>query len=360
MISRLLCVGVRGWGPGNAAFEADIRACERAGVGAVILFDVHLAERARLGLLGRGADGARALAARNIIDPDQTRALIAHLRERLGRQVLIAIDQEGGRVARLTPARGFAADPSAAEFARLDAAAQREAAERQARQLAGLGIDLNFAPCVDLARHEAGVIAPLGRSFGDEAEGVARCARVVLEAHRRAGVGACVKHFPGHGSAAGDTHVGLADITATHGEDEARVFEELAEAPAMMAGHLLHRGVDAERPASLSRAWLTGVLRDRVGYGGVIATDSIDMGAVRDRWSAAEACVLAVEAGADLVVHGFNAPDDMVDAPHPAPAMARALAEALEAGRLDRRAIDASLARLAALRGAGPPATMRV
>lgn len=343
---RLLCVGVRGSGAGDASFEADLEACARAGVGAVILFDVHVSAAAAFERGGMDPASARAAAVRNILSPRQLTELVAALRERLGAGLLLAIDQEGGRVARLAHARGFEADPSAAEFAALSEAPRRTAARRHAQQLARLGIDLNFAPCVDLAIHRGGVIAQAGRSFGCDPQAVAACAREIVDAHRAEGVAACLKHFPGHGSAPGDTHLALADITATHDDRELEPYRALLDASAVMVGHLLHRGVDADRPASLSRPWIHGVLRQRLGFTGVVATDSIDMRAVRDRWPPAEACVLAARAGADLIVHGFNAPDDAPDAPHPAPAMAAALERAIESGELPAELVATSAKRL--------------
>jgi len=354
-IGPLLCVGIRGATPGDATLECDLDCCAEAGVGAVILFDVDVP--AWRESLASGVSDARARAAspRNILDPEQLARLVEHLRARLGAGIFVSIDQEGGRVARLNPLRRFAADPSAAEFARMDARAQAEAADRQAARLHDLGIDLNFAPCVDLALEPGNeVIVGAGRSFGAEARTVVAAARVVLDAHARHGVAACLKHFPGHGSSRGDTHEGVVDVTSSwDGSRELVPYRELCgrSGVAVMAAHVLHREIDAAWPASLSPAWIDGVLRGELGFTGVVITDSIDMRAIATRHGAGEAAVAAIRAGADLVVDGFNlhARDR-----HPAPELAAALRAAIERGTLTRERIAQSRARLRRLRDEVP------
>ena len=321
-IGAMLCVGFRGARAGEAALERDLAALAEARVGGVVLFDVDLAT---------GGD-------RNVESPGQVRELVAMLRARLGAGLVVAVDQEGGRVARLRSARGFWDDPGAREFAKLDGAGRRAAADRQAAQLAGLGITLNFAPCVDVAVDPAGpAIAALGRSYGGDARVVAACAREVMRAHRAHGVACCLKHFPGHGSAGVDSHEDVPDVSGTY--DEARelgVFGALAgEADAVMVGHLRCDRFDVDLPASLSGEAIGGVLRGRLGFAGVVVTDSLDMGAIARRWPLEEACVLAINAGADLLVHGFNSPGSDEDAAHPVLAMVAGIERAVAAGRID-------------------------
>ena len=356
---RLLCVGLRGTEPGTDPFEADLAACRRAGVGGVILFDVDVPALRRLENAGEAPETAVRRAVRNVVDPDQLRRLVARVRDVLGPEVFVAIDQEGGRVARLTSRRGFADDPSARQFAAMNATDRAASARRQAEQLAGLGIDLNFAPCVDLALEPANpVIDGLDRAFAADPATVTACAGTIVAAHRAAGVAACLKHFPGHGSSRSDTHLGTADVTDTwQREPELAPYRALAAEPgvAVMVAHIVHRGLDAEHPASLSPDIVSGLLRSEIGFAGVVVTDSIDMRAVADRYSYEAAAVQAVRAGADLVVDGFNLAER---AEHPAPALAAALAGAFADGRIpggDRR-LEKSLQRLDRLRrqlGAG-------
>ena len=354
-VGRLLCVGVRGAVPGDPRLERDLDACAVAGVGAVILFDVDVPEWRRRCAHGEDEEQARRGAVRNVVDAEQLRGLIAHLRARLGDDLLVAVDQEGGRVARLHPRRGFEPDPSAVEFAALAPAARRAAAARHAERLRTLGFDLDFAPCVDLALDpDNAIVAGLERAYGADPARVIACARTVLEAHRSAGVAACLKHFPGHGSGRADSHLGAVDVTATWQRDrELAPYHALASRPglAVMVAHVDHHGLDPERPASLSSAVVEGLLRGAVGFGGVVVSDAVDMRAITRRWTPEEATVLAVDAGVDLVVHGFNFDQDPDD-PHPAPALVEALHRALDEGRIrgGRMRVEASLRRLERLR----------
>jgi len=334
-IGKLLCVGIRGARPGDALLEADLDACAQAGVGGILLFDVDVPTLHRLE--GEGMARAEAIekATRNILDPDQLQMLIRYLRDRLGEDLLVCIDQEGGRVSRLSPRRGFAEEPTAAEFSKLGIEEQRSAANTQAGRLRALGFDLNFAPCVDLALQAANeIIVGKQRSYGRNPQSVIDAASIVLKAHAEAGVATCLKHFPGHGSSAGDSHLELVDITPSwRREEELLPYRELLGLPgvAVMMGHLLHRDIDAERPASLSRAHIEGLLRTELGFDGLVVTDSIDMWAITDRYTPAEAAVAAIDAGADMVVDAFNL-DDRRE--HPAVTLAEALREAVERGRI--------------------------
>lgn len=340
-IGRCLMVGLRGARPGDAQLESDLAACERAHVRGVILFDVDLPTRDRGGL-------------RNIESPAQVKDLIAHIKATLGAGTIVGIDQEGGRVARLRPERGFRASKSAAELGAMSAEARRAEAGAEAAQLAELGIDLNFAPCVDLGDHaENPIITRLGRALGAEPGDVAARARDVVEAHLAAGVIPCLKHFPGHGSTTVDSHLDLPDITLTWNPyrdlNPFRVMAAAFPRVPIMTGHLLHRFTDAEHPASLSRAMTSDLLRGACGFGGVIVTDSIDMGAITRRWAVHEAGVMALKAGADLVLHGFNSREQAPDAMHPAPAMAAAIRAAIDTGGIEVESLRVSAARVDAM-----------
>lgn len=327
--ARLLCTGLRGALPGDPLLESDLDACRRAGVGAVILFDVDVPTYRRQLAVGLPPEEARRRSPRNILDPAQLLTLTDYIRAVLGDHVLIAVDQEGGQVARLAPWRGFRADPSARAFAALVPAEQVRAARAQAAQLAAAGIDLNFAPCVDLdSGADNPIIGGLDRAYAADPDVVTACARTVIAAHRDMGVAACLKHFPGHGSSRADTHLGAVDVTGTWNRDaELAPYRALRDEPntAVMVAHVRHRGLDPDRPASLSPAVVDGLLRGELGFRGAVVTDSIDMRAVADHHAPEEAAVLAVRAGCDLVVDGFNLTEREE---HPAPAIAGALEKA--------------------------------
>ncbi len=348
-IGRCVMVGVRGAGPGDDALRRDLDACVEARCRAIVLFDRDMP-----------SGGPR-----NVESPGQLRDLIAFVRETLGQGTIVAVDQEGGSVQRLRAASGFVESPSASDFAAMAPDRRTAEADALARQLGDLGIDLNFAPCADVAINlESPIIASRGRTFGSDPEVVIACAVAVRDAHHRAGVSPCVKHFPGHGSARGDSHRGLPDITDVWDEAvELAPFAALLKADSpvcCMTAHLLHRVVDAEFPASLSRAWTTGVLRDRLRFAGVVVTDSLDMRAVADRFPTGEAAALAIAAGADLALDANNMPG--ASRVCPATEMASAIARAIEDGRIEREAVANSARRVDAMaafsgrgvRGASP------
>lgn len=292
-LGAMTMLGIRGATPGDPGLEEDLDACAHAGVRMVILFDRDMAT---------GGD-------RNVRSPGQVRALTDHVRSRLGDGALVAIDQEGGHVQRLSRARGFAGWPSAREFASLAEEEQLAQSRAMAVALRDAGITLNFAPCVDVNINSASpAIGALERSFSVEPGEVAACATRVVWAHREGGVACVLKHFPGHGSASVDSHHDLVDISRSwKREHELAPYRVLmGERVGVMTGHLILTAFDADRPASLSRAVTTGLLRDELGFAGPVFTDALDMEGVRARWSLQETIRLGVEAGADVLVHACN------------------------------------------------------
>ena len=292
-LGAMTMLGVRGASPGEPDLEEDLDACVHADVRMVLLFDRDIA-----------AGGLR-----NVRSPEQLRTLTDNIRSRLGDDALVAVDQEGGRVQRLSSAHGFPDWPSARDYARLDAEQQIAQARSMGNAMHDAGIDLNFAPCVDVDVNPASpVIGALGRAFSDDPDVVAECARLVVRAHRSAGVACVLKHFPGHGSAAADSHDDLVDISTSW--DRARELAPyrvlMDERVGVMTGHLLAAAIDAHRPAALSRAVTSGLLREQMGFYGPVFTDALDMEGARARWSLEETLRLGVEAGADVLVHACN------------------------------------------------------
>jgi len=322
LAGRLVMVGVRGAHAEDDLLESDLDACAQAGVRSIILFDRD------------AATGGK----RNIIDPAQTRTLIAHIRKRLGLNTILAVDQEGGAVARLKESAGFAPSISAAAYARLDPEGRRRAATRLARDVAETGFDLNFAPCVDLAIEPNNpIIAQMERAFSDDPQVVIACASEVIEAHARANAATCLKHFPGHGSSTGDTHLDLVDITDSF--DAARELAPYAallrEAAAkslpvcVMTAHVIDRSIDPHRPASLSPAHIDR-LRTALQFDGPVITDSLDMAAVSSACSISDAASLALQAGADMILDCNNAPGPARECP--AQMLVDRIVEDVEAG----------------------------
>jgi len=292
-LGAITMLGIRGATPGDPGLEEDLDACAHAGVRMVILFDRDVAT---------GGE-------RNVRSPEQVRALTDHVRSRLGDDALVAIDQEGGRVQRLSAAHGFADWPSAREFVSMKEDEQSAHGCSMAGALRDAGINLNFAPCVDVNIDPSSpVIGALDRSFSRDPGEVSACAERMVRAHQGAGVGCVLKHFPGHGSASVDSHHDLVDISRSwECERELAPYRLLmGERIGVMTGHLILAAFDADRPASLSRAVTTGLLRDELGFTGPVFTDALDMEGVRARWSLKETIRLGVDAGADVLVHACN------------------------------------------------------
>lgn len=292
MVGQMLLLGFRGTTAADATCLADIR--ERH-LGGVVVFAKDVPS-------GGGT--------RNVESPDQLAALCAALQAEAERPLLITTDQEGGRVARLGPDHGFPTTPSAADLGAGDPAATREAAAAMARTLRAAGITLNLAPVVDVNTNPANpIIGALDRSFSADPAVVTAQAEAFVRGHHDVGILTTLKHFPGHGSSTGDTHAGLVDVTDTWQSLELDPYRALVRdglADAVMVAHVINGQIDPDRPASLSALTIDGLLRDDIGFDGVVVSDDLQMGAITQQWGFEDALRLAVQAGADLLTYGNN------------------------------------------------------
>lgn len=294
-IGQMLLAGFRGFEiHENDVISSDLR--ER-NLGGVILFDQEMADTT--------------LSRRNIQSPEQVRLLVQSLHAHAKTPLWVAIDQEGGRVNRLKPIYGFPETMSHEELGRInDPSKTFEHARMIAGTLKSLGINVNLAPVVDLdANPNNPIIKGKKRSFSSDPEIVAQHAMAFARAHLEAGVLPCAKHFPGHGSAQGDTHCGLVDVTEHWSERELIPFQRLIQSgccPLVMSAHVFNRNLDPERPATLSKSVLTGLLRKRLGFDGVILTDDMEMKAITSQFGLEKAVQYAIEAGADMLCFGNN------------------------------------------------------
>ena len=228
----------------------------------------------------------------------------------------IAIDQEGGSIERLTSKVGFAEIPSAANFGKSQSPERaNKIYATMAKSLASLGINMNFGPVVDLNINKQNpIIAKYGRSYGDDPKLVVDYAWAFVSAHRIAGVISTLKHFPGHGSSASDSHLGFTDITKTWQANELepyRIMVKEGKVDMIMVGHLFHQKFStdpsAKLPSSLSQNWITGVLRKQIGFDGVVISDDMEMAAIREIFSLKETVILAINAGTDILLFSNTA-----------------------------------------------------
>ncbi|MGV9231312.1 glycoside hydrolase family 3 protein [Streptomyces nigra] len=250
---------------------------------------------------------------RNIASPEQLAALTAQLRAERD-DVLVAIDEEGGDVTRLEVRTGSSFPGNHALGAVDDVDLTRQVAAELGRRLAACGVNLNWAPSADVNSNPANPVIGV-RSFGADTALAARHTAAYVTGLQSAGVAACTKHFPGHGDTAVDSHHALPRIDA-----DASVLTERELAPfraaiaagtrAVMSAHILVPALDPDRPATLSRAVLTELLRGELGYTGLIVTDGMEMQAIAATYGIERGSVLAIAAGADAICVGGGLADD--------------------------------------------------
>ncbi|MEO6388324.1 MAG: beta-N-acetylhexosaminidase [Croceibacterium sp.] len=274
---------------------------------------------------------------RNVESRAQLRALTDDLRAIHGREhLLVSIDQEGGRVARMKPPE-WTAFPPGEVFARLwDLApasaieAARANAEALGMDLAEVGITVDYLPLLDV--RQPGAHDVIGdRALGNEPMQVAALGRAILGGLSRAGVTGCVKHMPGHGRACADSHKELPTVSASEAELETDIepFRTLASALIGMTAHVRYTAWDADNPATLSPFVVEEIIRQRIGFTGLLLTDDIDMEALDG--SVPERSERAIAAGCDVVLNCWAKMDDMQGIAARLPAMSEAAAGRLKA-----------------------------
>jgi beta-N-acetylhexosaminidase len=309
-------------------------------------FDGRTAAEAPLEALAALAPGAIVLFARNVGTPEELWTLVAALRATQPLPPLIAIDQEGGRVARIV--EGVAALPPAMA---IGAAGDVDACERLGarcgRDLTRLGISVNFAPVADCAVDPGNTVIGT-RAYGGDPYAVARFAGAFARGLARGGVAAAIKHFPGHGATAVDSHLALPHVRLDERTLRARDLVPFAASisagavPLVMTAHVVVDALDPERPATLSHRILTTLLRDELGFEGVTVTDCLQMDAIARAPGTLAAGVEALAAGADLLTVSRSL--------ELAARLAAELEAARSGGRISHRRFDEAHARVRALR----------
>lgn len=286
---------------------------------------------------------------RNVESPAQMRRVTGELQDinrAHGRSPLfLGVDQEGGRVNRLNPPH-FTREPSPKSIGDTgDPGAARKSAAVIGRELRSVGLNWDFAPVLDVNNNPKNPVIG-DRSYGDDPGLVSRMgAAAVAGFQEDAGIIACGKHFPGHGDTDVDSHHALPVV----GHDRARLDEiELAPFKAAIAAgvasiitaHIRFNRLDSELPATLSPSILTGILRRDLGFEGLIVTDCLEMKGIANHWGLGEAAILAVEAGADILLacHTWTAQRAIRDA----------LIDAVRSGRVPEARIDTSVKRILA------------
>ncbi|HEX2626125.1 MAG TPA: glycoside hydrolase family 3 N-terminal domain-containing protein [Candidatus Limnocylindrales bacterium] len=327
-IARLLIVGFRGLAVDDAPW---LKTAIRAGLGGVILFDRD-----------QTTGGSR-----NVKSPAQVRTLVKDLKALApDRQLIVAIDQEGGIVTRLSPKWGYPAVASEEAIGEQGDAAVTAWAQGIAATLADAGINMNFAPVVDLNVNPTNpAIGALHRAFSADPAVVSRDAAIEVAAHRQHNVRTALKHFPGLGSASTNTDFGVADVTKTWRDKELDPYRALIGAGTIdlvMAAHVVNGQIDPNAPASLSKATVTDLLRGQLGFEGPVVTDDMGAAAITEAFGFDDAIGLALEAGNDILLFANQQTYD----PKLVGKVIDRIEELVKIGRISEADIDRSISRI--------------
>ncbi|HPO56884.1 MAG TPA: glycoside hydrolase family 3 N-terminal domain-containing protein [Ignavibacteriaceae bacterium] len=298
VIGQMLMVGFRGFDIQQDNFI--YRDLTQYKIGGVVLYD---------------RDVTLGTSQRNIQSPEQLRNLVAQLNSISAGKLLIAIDQEGGRVNRLKTAYGFPPTVSAQYLGNLNNPDSTYGyTYNMAQTIAGVNINLNFAPVVDVnVNPNNPVIGGIERSFSADPNLVVSHAEKYMQAHRNSKVFTCLKHFPGHGSSQTDSHLGFTDVTNTWSNAELIPYRELLKkgiVEMIMTAHIFNANLDSTYPATLSKNIIDGMLRKDLGYDGVVITDDMQMKAITDHYGLEQAVERSLEAGVDIILFSNNSAYD--------------------------------------------------
>ncbi len=294
MIGQMVMVGFRGF---EVAQDSQIaRDISRGIVGGVILFD----KDAELGTYER-----------NIQSPEQLARLVSGLQSFATTKLFISIDQEGGRVSRLKSKYGFPESVSQQYLGTLNNADTTHFyGARTAEMLSRAGVNLNFAPVVDVnVNPQCPVIGALERSFSSDAAVVGANAEIIIGEHKSKGISCALKHFPGHGSSQSDSHLGVVDVTNTWQQYELDPYRYLFGkkiVDMVMTAHIFNGNIDNVYPTTLSYSTITGMLRNTLGFDGVVITDDMNMKAISENYGFEKAVELSINAGVDIILVANN------------------------------------------------------
>ncbi len=293
-IGQMLMVGFRGLAADNQS--PVIQDIKKRNIGGVILFDYDVPLKSPI---------------RNIKSPKQVKALTTALQKASLIPLFIAIDQEGGKVNRLKEKFGFPPSVSEQYLGSIDNPSTTERfAKITAKTLANLGINLNFAPVVDLnINPDNPIIGKLERSFSADPDIVVKHSLIFIDALHDFGVLSAIKHFPGHGSSLNDSHKGFVDVTNSWSPNELKPFEVIIKSgkcDMIMTAHIFNGKIDPEWPATLSSRTVKGILRNDLKYRGIVISDDMQMKAIRSFYGLETAIKMAISSGVDILLFANN------------------------------------------------------
>lgn len=288
---------------------------------------------------------------RNIKNPTQLMQLSNSIIAATPNSPFIAVDQEGGLVSRLKESKGFPKSVSAEYLGNLDNEdSTRHYSRLMAQEFMVVRTNTNFAPVVDVNTNpDNPVIGKLERSYSADPKKVAEHASYVIDEFSKEGILSVLKHFPGHGSSTTDSHLGFTDVTKTWDEKELIPYKKLfaeKEVRAVMTAHIFNANIDSVWPATLSHKTINGLLRDSLGFDGVVFSDDMQMDAIRAEYGLETAIQQAINAGVDVLIFGNNL--------HYEPDIAKRaigiIQQLLREGKVEKVTIEKSLARIDSLK----------
>ncbi len=293
-IGEMLILGFRGLEVNDSS--KIIQDINKYNIGGIIVFDYDVPSKTW---------------SRNIESPEQTKKLVSDIKSLTNENLFIAVDSEGGYVNRLKTRYGFINIESALKMGEGEASETFTQVSQLGAELKDLGFNLNFAPVVDVnINPDNPVIGYLERSFSDDPIKVYEHASSFIDAMHEYNITTAIKHFPGHGSSQDDSHLGLVDVTSTYNKEiELLPYKELIASNKLdmiMTAHVMNTNIDSENPATLSSIFLQDILRNELGYNGIIVSDDMQMGAIVDNFGQEEAIIKAINAGCDLLIFSNN------------------------------------------------------
>lgn len=333
-IGQMLMVGFHGTtATPNTQICKDIK---KYNLGAVILFDYNPVNKKK---------------PKNIATKAQLTKLTSELQACSNDgKLLIAVDQEGGKVQRLKSKYGFYGKfPKASDVIKMDQSKIKSTYTKMSQELQSVGINYDLAPVVDLdINMKNHVIHGLGRSFGKEPKVVAKYASTFIDAMHTHGVLTALKHFPGHGSSVGDTHKGFVDVTKLWQEKELEPYKLLNhKADTVMVAHVFNKHIDAKYPATLSAKTVEGLLRQTLGFHGVVITDDLQMGAISQKYGLKQTLNLAIHAGDDILLIGNQLDPKKVKTPKK---LVETIITLVKEGKVSESRIETSFRRIQKLK----------
>lgn len=333
-LGQLLVLGFRGT---EINPESDIvKDIKEFNIGGFVLFDYDV-ESKNYG--------------RNIASDDQLLKLSSSLVAYSANPPFIAIDQEGGQVSRLKPSTGFPKTVSAQYLGDIDNEdSTRFYARSIAQEFMVVGVNTNFAPVVDVNTNpENPVIAKYERSYSSDPDKVAEHAGYVIDEFDVEGILTVLKHFPGHGSSTSDSHLGVTDVTNTWNASELIPYKTLFSERtinAVMTAHIFNANIDPDWPATLSPKTINGLLRDSLGFEGVVFSDDMQMEAIRSEYGLETAIEQSLNAGVDVLIFGNN----LIYEENIAKEAINIIQKLIAEGKVSEQSVQASLDRIATLK----------